>query len=165
MFQSKCNVIVGALYKPPSLSIYIFNKQLERVFDIIQKEKNMPFTLVTSTSIQKLNPKLYQHLQKFINLLTSYSYEKLITLPTREIGSSSTLIDNIYTNIPEPNLTGQSGVLNTIRTTDHYPIFTIRYNTHCKNTVSYRNIINFNNDSISKLRKILKSHNWNNIYR
>ena len=64
VFQSKCNVIVGALYKPPSLSIYIFNKQLERVLDIIKKEKNMPFTLVTSTSIQKLNPKLYQHLQK-----------------------------------------------------------------------------------------------------
>ena len=36
--------------------------------------------------------------EEFINLLTSYSYEKLITLPTREIGSSSTLIDNIYTN-------------------------------------------------------------------
>ena len=89
----------------------------------------------------------------------------MITLPTREIGSSSTLIDNIYTNIPEPNLTGLSGVLNTIRTTDHYPIFTIRYNTHCKNTLSYRNRRNFNNDSISKLRKILKSHNWNNIYR
>ena len=62
VFQRKCNVI--ALYKPPSLSIDIFNKQLERVLDIIQKEKNMPFTLVTSTSIQKLNPKLYQHLQK-----------------------------------------------------------------------------------------------------
>ena len=44
-----------------------------------------------------------------------------------------------------------------------YYIFTIRYNTHCKNTLSYRNIINCNNDSISKLRKILKSHNWNNI--
>ena len=39
VFQSKCNVIVGALYKPPSLSIDIFNKQLERVLDIIQKEK------------------------------------------------------------------------------------------------------------------------------
>ena len=64
VFQNKYNVIVDALYKPLSLSIDIFNKQLEHVLDIIQKEKNMPFTLVTSTSIQKLNPKLYQHLQK-----------------------------------------------------------------------------------------------------
>ena len=37
VFQSKCNVTVGALYKPPSLSIDIFNKQIERVLDIIQK--------------------------------------------------------------------------------------------------------------------------------
>ena len=35
VFQSKCNVIVVSLYKPPSLSIDIFNKQLEHVLDII----------------------------------------------------------------------------------------------------------------------------------
>ena len=61
VFQSKCNVIVGSLYKPPSLSIDIFSIQLERVLAIIKK---MPFTLMISISIQKLNPKLYQHLQK-----------------------------------------------------------------------------------------------------
>ena len=37
--ESKCNIIVGSLYKPPSISIYIFNKQLERVLDIILNEK------------------------------------------------------------------------------------------------------------------------------
>ena len=41
VFQSKCNVIVGALYKPRSLSINMFNKQLERVLDIIQKERKI----------------------------------------------------------------------------------------------------------------------------
>ena len=49
--------------------------------------------------------------EEFINVSSFYSYEKLITLPTREIGSSSTRNDNIYiyiyTNIPEPNLTGR----------------------------------------------------------
>ena len=136
------------------LSIDIFNKQLERVFDIIQKEKKYAFYIGDFNIDTKIESQTVSTLtEEFINLLTSYSYEKLITLPTREIGSSRTLIVNIYTNIPEPNLTGQSGVLNTIRTTDHYPIFTIRYNTHCKNTLSYRNRRNFNNDSISKLRK------------
>ena len=137
------------------------------MLDIIQKEKKYAFYIGDFNIDTKIESQTVSTLtEEFINLLTSYSYEKLITLPTREIGSSSTHIDNIYTNIPEPNLTGQSGVLNTtIRTTDHYPIFTIRYNTHCKNTLSYRNRRNFNNDSISKLRKILKSHNWNNIYR
>ena len=41
VFQSKCNVIVGALYKPPSLSIDIFNKQLERALNVIQKEEKI----------------------------------------------------------------------------------------------------------------------------
>ena len=43
VFQGKCYVIVGALYKPPRLSIDIFNKPLERVLDIIQKEKEYAF--------------------------------------------------------------------------------------------------------------------------
>ena len=36
----------------------------------------------------------------------------------------------MYTQIPEQNITSPSGVLNTIRTTDQYPIFIIRYNSH-----------------------------------
>ena len=43
VFQSKCNVIVDSLYKPPSSRINIINKQLEHVLDIIQKGKKYVF--------------------------------------------------------------------------------------------------------------------------
>ena len=88
MFQSKCNVIVGALYKPLSLSTDIFNKQFERVMDIIQKNAFYIGDFNIDTKIESQTVSILT--EEFMNLLSSYSYKKLITLPTREIGSSST---------------------------------------------------------------------------
>ena len=45
--------------------------------------------------------------------------------PTRVTDSSATLLDNIYTNIPDICIRNESGILLT-KITDHYPIFTIR---------------------------------------
>ena len=52
--------------------------------------------------------------QNFYQLLLSYYYNKLITVPTRvdERTQTSSLIDNIYTNIPESDA-DMSGVLKT----------------------------------------------------
>ena len=50
-------------------------------------------------------------MQEFNNLFSTYYYHKLINLPTRERKQSSTLLDNVYTNIPDCYETGTSGVL------------------------------------------------------
>ena len=49
--------------------------------------------------------------QEFYNIFPSHYYHKLINLPTRERKNSSTLLDNIYTNIPDCYNTCTSGVL------------------------------------------------------
>ena len=41
------------------------------------------------------------HMHDVSNIFYSYYYHKLINLPTREHKQSSTLLDNIYTNIPD----------------------------------------------------------------
>ena len=64
--------------------------------------------------------------QDFINMFSSYYYHKLINLPTRERNRTYSLLDNIYTNIPDCNNTCTSGVLKFLTQSDHYPIFTIR---------------------------------------
>ena len=60
--------------------------------------------------INTLNELLCKFLltQDFINLMASYSYKKLICMPTRVINGSSSLLDNIYTNLPNVYETGQS---------------------------------------------------------
>ena len=102
--------------------------------------------------------------QEFTNILSSHYYHNLIYLPTRERKESSTLLDNIYTNIPDCNNTCTSGVLRFFTQSDHYPVFTIRKDVHSpkpnthisKRGHSYKNIANF--------KRHINSINWNNIY-
>ena len=70
--------------------------------------------------------KTTQLTQEFSNIFSLYYYHKLISLPKREKKNSSTLIDNIYTNIPNCYNTCNSGVLKFLTQSDHYPIFTMR---------------------------------------
>ena len=65
-------------------------------------------------------------MQEFYNLCSTYYYHKLINLPTRECNNSSTLLDNVYTNIPDSYDSGSSGILKFMTQSDHYPIFTTR---------------------------------------
>ena len=89
----------------------------------------------------------------FSNVFSSHYYHKLINLPTRERKGSSTLLDNIYTNIPDCYNTCTSGVLKFLTQSDHYPIFTIFKNveppkakTHIKKrNHSHKNIANLKN--------------------
>ena len=64
--------------------------------------------------------------QDFINMFSSYYSHKLIKLPTRERNRTYSLLDNIYTNIPDSYNTCTSGVLKFLTQSDYYPIFTIR---------------------------------------
>ena len=63
-----------------------------------------------------------KHMNGFSNICSSNYYHKLISLPTREKKYSSTLIDNIYTNIPDCYNTCSSGVLKFLTQSDHYPL-------------------------------------------
>ena len=90
--------------------------------------------------------------QDFINLMASYSYNNLICMPTRVINGSSSLLDNIYTNLPNVYETRQIGVLYCIRSTDHMPIFTVR-NVVYTNLIegdAFRNRRNFGNQRKSE---------------
>ena len=62
-------------------------------------------------------------------MMSSYNYHKLINVPTRVIKTSSILLDNMYSNVPSVYETGKCGTLYTIRSSDHFPIFTVRTST------------------------------------
>ena len=73
--------------------------------------------------------KTIKQINEFSNIFSLNYYQKLICLPTREKKILSTLIDNIYTNIPDCYNTYSSGVLKFLTQSDHYPIFTLRKET------------------------------------
>ena len=100
----------------------------------------------------------------FYQLLVSYYYNKLITVPTRvdERTQTSSLIDNIYTHIPESDA-DMSGVIKT-HINDHYSIFYVHRNSDRITHKQYRIKRNFSEKHKSLFKKSLKKDGWADIY-
>ena len=111
IFKTNRNVIIGEIYKPPSTKIKSFNIELDKLLSKINKEKKYAFLMgdYNINTLSEIN--ISKHSQEFINILSTYYYHKLISLPSRHRNKSCTLIDNIYTNIPDCYNTCSSGVL------------------------------------------------------
>ena len=126
-FGTNRNTIVGVIYKPPSSKTNNFNKELEKLLIKIKKERKYAILMgdynIDTLSDINNNSKTTQD---FINIFCTYYYHKLINHPTRERNQSASLIDNIYTNIPDCYNTCTSVVLRFFSQSDHYPIFTTR---------------------------------------
>ena len=90
------------------------------------------------------------HNQHFLNILSSHYYHTLIDLPTREWKESSSLLDNIYTNIPD--CYNNSGVLKFLTQSDHYQIFSIRKDEESPKSKSHIKKINHSYKNIANLK-------------
>ena len=106
LFKSKHNVIIGEIYRTPSLDKNKCNTELEKLLNKMQE----------STTFN----------QELSNIFSSHYYHILINLPTRERSKYSTLLDNIYTNIPDCYNTCTSGLIHFFTQSDQYHLFTIR---------------------------------------
>ena len=70
----------------------------------------------------------------------------------------------MYSNVPNVYETGESGTLCTIRSSDHFPIFTVRTSTEPIKRHIQKQKRNFSIKNISKLKKIIRAMNWQNVY-
>ena len=102
IFNTNHTTIIGEIYRPPSSKLNNFNIELEKILVKINKERKYDFIIgdynVNTMLETNSNSKL---VQDFINIFSSYYYHKLINIPTRDIKLSHSLLDNIYTNIPD----------------------------------------------------------------
>ena len=114
-------VIIGCLYKPPSLSHSLFVEYLSHVLDTIEKE-NKFVILAGDFNYNLINSSTDNNVISFCNLLSSHGFISTISKPTRIINGSSTLLDNIFVNNHE--YLKQSGVFQE-DISDHFPIFNL----------------------------------------
>ena len=101
--------------------------------------------------------------QDCINLLSSSFFCPLITKPNRVTQNSSTLIDNIYCNIPNIVTSCKAGILRT-SISDHYAIFCISK----KETLSSKKTIikkrGFCDKCIYSFNNRLTNESWDFVY-
>ena len=112
------NIIIGVVYRPPKSSQNEFLSQLQNILaNPLLRDKDC--ILMGDFNINLLNYDNDTFVQEFYGTLLTSSFMPLIYKPTRIMDKSSTLIDNIFTNIhPFP----KAGVVIS-DLTDHFPIF------------------------------------------
>ena len=118
----KSNIIVGVIYRHPSVDLTDFNcNYLNKLLENISKEQKSIF-LLGDFNVNLLNYNEHNQTNEFLDSLASYSFIPLILQPTRITSHSSTLIDNIFSNVFDPDIV--SGNL-TATISDHLPQFAI----------------------------------------
>ena len=118
LIKGKTNVIVGCIYKHPSMDIDEFNALFEQTMDKISSE-NKDIYLLGDFNINLLKIDEDNKIDEFYNVICSNFLVPHIIHPTRITSDSATLIDNIFSN----NLNfsqALSGNL-TVSISDHLP--------------------------------------------
>ena len=118
----KSNILVGVIYRYPSMDLADFNgNYLNKLLENISKEQKSIF-LLGDFNVNLLNYNEHNQTNEFLDSLPSNSFISLILQPTRIISHSNTLIDNIFSNVIDPDII--SGDL-TATISDHLPQFSI----------------------------------------
>ena len=122
MNPKKSNIIVGAIYKHPSMDLTDFNSNyVNNLLEKILKEQKSVF-LLGDFNINLMNYNAHNTNNELLDSLASNSFLPYILQPTRITSHSETLIDNIITNITLPD--SISGNL-TATISDYLPQFLI----------------------------------------
>ena len=149
----KCTI--GVIYRPPNISIDLFNNNLDIIFNTLSSNKN-------SYIMGDFNVNLFDDntATNFINAFASNGFSPVITKATRISNHTATLIDNIFTNA-DCNII--SGIFDT-DLSDHFPIF-LKVTDECRNinpnTPHY--VRNFNANNKHRFLAELATQSWDHI--
>jgi len=153
--------ILGEIYRIPGTNI---NTSIERFENIIQKLRNEKHVIIgTDQNIDLLKVENHQPTAQLFNLFLTNSYIPTISKPTRITADSATLIDNIYTNYINRNITVKSGII-IEDISDHFPIFCTLTNNQKKRNISKAKIIEhrpLTHANIELLKNDLELIDWN----
>jgi len=95
------NVVIGCIYRPPSInkeSLNLFISNFTDIIGVIDCGKRKTVLLASDYNIDFLKCDSHGPTVNFLEILLSHSYIPAIKFPTRVAYHSATLIDNIHTN-------------------------------------------------------------------
>ena len=155
------NIIVGVIYRPPNNNIEIFSESLERNLNKLTNENKHIF-LLGDFNINMLPNSQIDKGDIFNNLLSSFSFNPHINKPTRINRISHTLIDNIFSNVLDKDVTG--GLLY-YEISDHLPICITFTHETLPNKLSKNTTCRIENQqNVETLINNLREENWTDVY-
>ena len=95
---------MGAIYRHPSIDLTDFNcNYFKKLLQNISKKQKSVF-LIGDFNVNLLNYNEHNQRKKFLDFLSPSSFIPLTLQPTRITSHSNTLIDNIFSNVIEPDI-------------------------------------------------------------
>ena len=118
--RDKSNLLIGTIYRPPGTDTALFNDYMTYTLSIITKEKKNVVHM-GDYNLDLINSGTHRPTNEFIEINYANLCIPLINKPTRITNNSSTLIDNIFSNIIEDDLCNKGILYWSI--SDHFPVF------------------------------------------
>ena len=112
------NIIASCIYRSPGSDVTVFSEHVEHLFLDLSLHKSM--FLCGDFNIDILTHNSNRGIKYFLDTMYEIGLYPLIDRPTRISNQSFSLIDNIFTNVTNYNITI---LINDI--TDHLPVFAI----------------------------------------
>lgn len=156
VLKATCLTNIIAIYRPPNVNFDYFIERFIAVLDFLNPNQETYIVGDVNVNLLDLNSQTYS----FKNLLYSHYFVPLITSPTRITATTSSLLDNIFTN----NLEHLNQGIIVSDFSDHYPIFSIASNI-TKITISNKPTLKrlLTKKSINSINIALSEVDWSPI--
>ncbi len=129
VFKNNYHCIVGGLYRHPNQNIENFSMSLEASIQSKSLPRNIDCFLLGDLNINLLNYQSHTGTKIFLDMLNTYNFLPLTTLPTRLTDTTATLIDHIYyrsaINLSHSNSSHSFTGILTVDISDHLANFVI----------------------------------------
>jgi len=155
------DIIICVIYRPPGLNLDVFLQEFEILTEFLTSKNNKKKKIVMlgDFNIDLLSADSHQLTNDFLNSMIALHLLPLILKPTRITPTSSTLIDNIFTNAVD-RITDSTIIMTDI--SDHLPIITrlinspVIYRSHNKTKLT-RTITN---ETLLTFKNMLSQTDW-----
>jgi hypothetical protein len=159
-----CNITpnIGVIYKPPNADIQTFIAKMIEILNKLRSTRKHCY-IMGDFNLDLILHETNANTKMFLDLMHSHAFFPLIDKPTRITATTSTLIDNIFSNVI--NHTHLSDVLYT-DISDHLPLFTVnqficRNNSIVTKTIEYRS---FNETNKLAFQNALLAIDWEELF-
>ena len=153
-------VKILGIYRPQSGLIVDFNKKLESILDEYDFCNNSGI-LAGDFNICIMNERSNNYSDNLFNMLQSKYYRPLILEPTRVSKNRASLLDHIWTNIPNKTYS----VVLKVDITDHYPVFSyINFFKSRENELIQIKFRDFSANNMTKFREELQCIDWDSDF-
>ena len=157
-------IIVGSIYRPPATNLRDSNQHLIEIITKFRRENKLAY-LLGDFNVDLLKSNQHDLTSEFYETMLSHSFLPLITKPTRVTETSSTLIDNIFTNAS--NATDHHTGIFYSDLSDHFPIYAINPSLTIKtsplSTSSRKRA--YTDLNIRRFCESLNDYDWNDVMR